>query len=147
MVEPSLSNFCEITANFSGVRILTVGLRAISSSNPCLFLWPQYIPKQKITWLGDLRKNGKGTGPSEDEGQSSSAKSERLSRKPPPWSITPSDRNLHSHHWSYRDDHLKQTEINLLYNRHSNALAKSYYMPSTRITPIICDSIFPVLLS
>ena len=69
---------------------------------------PPPLPYQlTLTWLGDLMKNGKGTGPSDDEGQSSSARSERLSRNPPPWSITPSDRNLHSHHWSYRDDHLK----------------------------------------
>lgn len=66
---------------------------------------PYHIPQ---TWLGDLMKNGRGMGASPFVGQSSSAMSDKLSLKPPPWSITPSDMNLHSHHWSYLEDHLTE---------------------------------------
>ena len=54
-----------------------------------------------FTWFGERMKKGNGTGESMPLfGQSSSDISDKLSLKPPPWSIMPSPINLHSHHWS-----------------------------------------------
>lgn len=79
-----------------------------------LFMWCKHwdliaydTDRQCIhTWLGDRMKNGRGIGESPEDGHSSSAMSDRLSLKPPPWSITLSNIKLHCHHWSYREDHL-----------------------------------------
>ena len=52
-------------------------------------------------------KKGNGMGlPKPVFGHSSSAISDKLSRKPPPWSMIPSPINLHSHHWSTVFSHL-----------------------------------------
>ena len=70
--------------------------------------WVIFMIKLLNTWFGERMKNGNGVGFKFWElfGHNSSEISERLSLKPPPWSIIPSPINLHSHHCSESLFHL-----------------------------------------